>query len=329
MKPTIPFLGVSLLFLLSSPLHAGFFDDLKKQAERAVQDTAKGVMDSVVPAKKQESKPRDSAQSNARQQSDDAGQADPSARVTSSSTSKLSPDATPAGATPGGGLPSGIPPKTTFAKMNEARISIKHPSLVENSYIVPLNFTLTPTLAPGETLEIYSNGYLAFSFSPGGFGIQRTAFGVQLVGDRTIAARILDASGNMVAANAVTIATMRPPAERPALPRHTIEQAPVVSALKVRENRVKFQLKQRLALGRTGHVYLRSDFGSLSIMVTAYAARSFYVGFYPDRNPGSLEVISTGYGDGNYKRAQRLEVNRKAAKEQKPQEEANTMEITF
>ena len=58
MKPTIPFLGVCLLFLLSSPLHAGFFDDLKKQAEKAVQDTAKGIAGAVVPGKSQEAEPK-------------------------------------------------------------------------------------------------------------------------------------------------------------------------------------------------------------------------------------------------------------------------------
>jgi len=54
MKPTIPFLGISLLFLLSSPLHAGLFDDLKRQAEKAVRDTAKDIAGSVVPGGQQQ-----------------------------------------------------------------------------------------------------------------------------------------------------------------------------------------------------------------------------------------------------------------------------------
>lgn len=41
---------LTILFLLSSTTQAGLFDDLKRQAEKAIQDTTKSVVDSVTPS---------------------------------------------------------------------------------------------------------------------------------------------------------------------------------------------------------------------------------------------------------------------------------------
>ena len=52
MKPASFCLGMSIFFLFSAPLQAGFFDDLKRQAEKAVQGVTKGVVDGVLPGRK-------------------------------------------------------------------------------------------------------------------------------------------------------------------------------------------------------------------------------------------------------------------------------------
>ncbi|HHJ14326.1 MAG TPA: hypothetical protein ENJ79_08130 [Gammaproteobacteria bacterium] len=185
----------------------------------------------------------------------------------------------------------GVQINAASAGSNDTRISLRHPALSALGF-AQLNVTLNPALAPGETLEVYSNGQLAAGVKTAGFGIKRAAFHIWLVDDGAVEVRILDASGNTVATKASKIPSDAPRGKSLPPLKQTADR-PSVSLLRARKNKVMFRLQHGLAPGRTGYVDLKGDSGSLTLKAKPYLYKKANITFYLDRDPGNLKLAST------------------------------------
>ncbi|HHJ14846.1 MAG TPA: hypothetical protein ENJ79_10850 [Gammaproteobacteria bacterium] len=176
------------------------------------------------------------------------------------------------------------------AGTDDPRITFRHPALAGN--FASLNVMLNPALAPGETLDVYSNGHLAARIKGTGLGIERVAFYIALVDDGAIEARILDGSGNTLITRTTTIPSDVPRLKNPPPVEQTMDR-PSVNRVMARKNKVMLELQHGLAPGRTGHISLKSETGSLNLKVTPYIWKKAKLIFWLDRDAGKMAVTDT------------------------------------